>query len=304
MAHQKNKIYAIVNRKGGVAKTTTAIQLAHGLARMLLSPVKPAEKDSPGNLIELEGQSYQVTGHVLLIDLDPQGNCATSLGVKTNGSDIAELLAGRQKLTESVVSADRAEDGFPRPNLWLLPATPRLADAKQELILSNFLGMINARQSADSVPLLAILEERLKLAVDRFAYIIIDCPPTLDALSNAVYHFADAAIVPVKLDYLSAAGAAHHVTDIRQAQTEGIDINIQAIVPTFYVSRQVLDQNILEALRKSYGPGRVAEPIPKAQVVAEAPAFRGGATLFEYAPESAATVAYNKLVKRVYTNGR
>ena len=306
MAQNKGgKIFAVVNRKGGVAKTTTAIQLAHGLALKLLQPIDSEKEGEGGQITEINGQTYQVNGHVLLVDLDPQGNCATSLGVPTNGADVGDLLTGKQTLNKTVISADRSEDGFARPNLWLLPATTRLAEAKQELILSNFMTMMNARRSADAVPLLEVLQERLGRAVDRFSYVIIDCPPTLDALSNAVYHFADAAVVPVKLDYLSAAGAAQHVSDIRQAQTEGIDINIHTIVPTFYVPRQVLDQNILDALKKSYGNRRVAEPIPKSQAVAEAPAFRGGATLFEYAPQSSATQAYERLVERIHSsNGR
>lgn len=289
MSKRQDKVYAIVNRKGGVGKSTTAITLAHGLARRLAHQV--------------DGR-WEVSGHVLLIDLDPQSNCATILGLDPGEADIGALLAGRQEPADSVISADRSEAGFPRVNLWLIPSSTDLVNAKQELILANFMQMMTARQHKNAVPLLDVLETRLGILRDRFDYILIDCPPNLDALSNAVYHFADAAIVPVKVDYLSAAGAAQHVSDIRQAQMEGIAINIDTIVPTFFVPRQLLDRQILAALQETYGAHHVAEPIPKAQAVAEAPAFRGGATLYEYAPDSPATLAYEKLVERIYHNGR
>lgn len=296
---KQNKIFTVVNRKGGVAKTTTSIHLAHGLSRKLLRPINADGQVDEELIVNIGEQAYEITGHVLLIDLDPQGNCATSLGVRPNSADISELLTGKSELADCVVSADRSEDGFIRPNLWLLPSSPRLADAKQEVIVNNFMRMINSTRN-QATSLLTVLEERLGPLVDRFDYIIIDCPPTLDVFANAIYQFSDAAIVPVKLDYLSAAGAAQHVGDIRNAQVEGIEINIHTIVPTFYMNRQVLDRQILDALIESYGAKRVAEPIPKNQAVAEAPAYHGGVTLFEYAPDAPATLAYANLVERVY----
>ncbi|MGD8856812.1 MAG: AAA family ATPase, partial [Chloroflexota bacterium] len=81
---KRAKIYAVVNRKGGVGKTTTAVTLGHGLAK------------------KLEGQ-----GHVLIVDLDPQGNVATSLGLKAEGQDIAGVLTGEVSVEEAVLHADR-----------------------------------------------------------------------------------------------------------------------------------------------------------------------------------------------------
>lgn len=292
-----NRIYAVINRKGGVAKTTTAVHLAHGLSRQLLVPTEQSDENET---VTIADKHYRVMGHVLLVDLDPQGNCAQALGIQPNGADVGEFLIDRQTIREAMVSADRAEEGFPRPNLWLLPASDNLAVAKIELINRHFahsiMGNGNGKKSLTS-----LLTDKLGSVADRFAFIIIDCPPTLDALSRSIYHFADAAVVPVKPDFLSTSGAGRHVNDVRQAQTAGIDIKIHTIVPTFFVGQQRLDRAMLELLKEWYGGNTVAEPVPRSQKVAEAPASNG-LTLFEFDTrcESPATNAYQKLVERIY----
>jgi chromosome partitioning protein len=282
--NNKSRVFAIVNQKGGVGKTTTAVNLAHGLA------MKCQHSDA---------------GHVLLIDFDAQGNCAASLGVRSDNTNIADVLIGQGSLKESLVSASRADNGLPRPNLWLLPSDQKLAEVKTELImqeaLNNAMTIMRPDQNGRQVvALLNLLETKIGPLAQRFAYTIIDCPPAHDALTNAVYQLADAAIVPVKLDFLSAIGAGQHIENVRAAQVRGINIAIHTVVPTFYMSRQVQDKQVLESLRSTYGVKVVADPIPKNQVVPEATASGGGMTLFEYAPKSPAALAYARLVERVY----
>ncbi len=289
------KILAVVNRKGGVAKTTTAINLAHGLSRRLLLRVAPEDVDKiedKDRLVEFQGTMMYVRGHVLLVDLDPQGHCARGLGVDVGQADIGEVLLGRQTLAEAVVSADRAEAGYPRPNLWLLPSSDNLEVAKQALLQKSL-------DDGAKYNIAAALLRRLAHAVERFAYIVLDCPPNLDAFTQAIYHFAQGAIVPVKPDYFSMVGITQHVANIRESQMKGIDIAIHTIVPTMMVPRQNLDQEMLDSLLEVYGKA-VADPIPRSQMVAEAPAYH--LTIFEYDPkgENPATVAYQKLVDRVY----
>ena len=280
------KIYAVVNRKGGVGKTTTAINVAHGLARMLM--------DDNG----------EPTGSVLLIDLDPQGNCSTALGITSKAKTVGHLLLNEATLDECIVSADReAESGLNRPNLFVLPSSSQLAETKLALIAQEAVNeVVNriSRSNKKTTSIDSLLTDRLSDAVEVFDYIIIDCPPSLDALNNAVYHFADAAIVPVKVDYLGAVGAVQHTKDILDAQSEGIEIRVGLVVPTFVKKRQVLAREVLQTLNETYGEGRVSTPIPTSVKLEESPASAGGSTIFEYAPNSAPATAYQDLVERVY----
>jgi chromosome partitioning protein len=279
---KKAKVYAVVNRKGGVGKTTTAVTLGHGLARKIAG-----------------------RGHVLIIDLDPQGNVAHSLGLSLNGrQDIASVLTGDLPAEEAILSADRQTDNGPsRPNLWVLPATDALANAKLTLVtnaaLSSVLDQFGGRDGRRTVATDELLRTYLSKAVAAFDYILLDCPPSLDMLSTAVYHFADEAIVPVKVDFLGVGGAARHTQNIIDAQARGIDIKVGWIVPTFVRARELLARQMLEALVAGYGQSRVADPIPQSVAVEQAPAA-GGQTLFEYAPDSGAAEAYWKLVERVH----
>jgi chromosome partitioning protein len=220
------------------------------------------------------------------------------LGIETGSADLGEVLLGRQHLSQAVISADQAAEGKPRPNLWLLPSSDNLESAKDTLRRHAFALLAEQPESANHA-LLGLLEQRLSLALGHFAYIILDCPPTLDAFTQAVYHFADAAIVPVKPDYFSTTGVSQPIGDIRNAQLRGIEIRIHTIVPTFYVERQRLDAEMVATLHKLHGD-LVSEPIPRSQAVAEAPAYRQ--TIFEFDPhlQNPATIAYQKLVDKVY----
>lgn len=295
--HGRKKVLAVVNRKGGVAKTTTAINLAHGLSRKLMRRVSPADLpkiSDPQNVFQFHDHSYYLLGHVLLIDFDPQGHCARGLGIDPGQADIGEVLLEQQHLTEAVISADRSEEDLPRPNLWLLPSSDNLENAKDILRLQTM-----SLSTKRNYSLLRILTDRLNMAIERFTYVVMDCPPALDAFTQAVYQFADAAIVPVKPDYFSMAGTGQHITNIFEAQVRGIDIKIHTIVPTFNVERQVLDRQMVEELEQKYG-NIVSMPIPRSQLVAEAPSFQK--TIFEFDPRflNPATLAYQELVDRVY----
>lgn len=273
MSNSDGRVFAVVNRKGGVGKTTTAIALAHGLARR----------------VEAEG------GRVLIIDFDPQGNVATSLQLQRREYDLADLLLGQCSFKECVVSANRPEEGLHRPNLFIIPSSDSLAEAKSELMIKSAIG------GRHSVPVIETLVESLGFVRQLFAYTIIDCPPTLDTFSDAVYNFADEAIVPVKTDFLGEVGTAHHTDNILDAQSYGIDIKIACILPTFYDSRLTIAQSVMGDLIRHYGKTTVASPVPRSTVFEQAPAVNGQ-TIFEYQPGSKPAKAYELLVDRIYAS--
>ncbi|UCC51999.1 MAG: ParA family protein [Anaerolineaceae bacterium] len=276
-------VYTVENRKGGVAKTTTAVTLAYGLSERLL------ENDG---------------GRVLLVDLDPQGDTARALGLKPEGRCLSYVLTGEGSLRDNIMPADRSADGGPsRPNLFVLPASDNLRSAKETLLSQLTVNMVMAQirgKGNDNgvVPMVEILNDRLGPAKQVFDYIILDCPPTLDMLQEAVHNFADAAIVPVKADFHSTSAVGRHTRNILDDQAGGITISIKAVVPTFVDKRLRLTRSMLDQLQRTYG-NLVTEPVPNTVRVAEAPAS-GGLTVIEYAPDSPATNAYQHLVDFVY----
>jgi chromosome partitioning protein len=281
------KVYTVENRKGGVGKTTTAVTLAVGLARRL-------HQDGGGN--------------VLLIDLDPQGDAARGLGLEPNGRCVSNVLTGNggvELLRANVLSADRSGSGGPaRPNLYILPASDRLSEAKEDILTEFALLAARSMRSKQGTDrhLMYILDEKLHLAKQAFAYIIIDCPPTLDLLQQAVHQYAHYAVVPVKVDFHGASATGRHTNNIVQDQAEGIDITIAAVVPTFVNARHNLTKSMMQSIIKTYGRQIVTKAIPNTVRVAEAPAS-GGLTILEYDPESPAAVAYQDLVDRIYEGG-
>lgn len=269
---------AIANNKGGVAKTTTAGNLASELAK---------------------------NANVLLIDIDPQGNLAEFFGLRADvyhptqnkdGACISKLLTNKASIRESIVPADRAADDLPRPNLFLIPASRELEFTAEELLVSDFM---NQRSRRANVSLDDILSHYLAQAAKVFDYVIIDCPPKLDTLKLAVYRFAQQVIVPVKTDYISVAGAVQHTQDLAQLRQAGdITADLLFIVPTMFDTRQVLAGQMLASLQQTYGRQRVTQPIPNSVRVKESPAA-GGRSLFEYAPDSTPAQAYRDLVHKV-----
>lgn len=283
-------ILSVENRAGGVAKTTTATVLALGLARKLAP----------------QG------GKALIIDLDPQGDsAATMLGLRPGSRCVSYLLDGRSDLRtavkQNVMSADReAEDGPSRPGLFVLPASDRLVEAKTGMVEEvgrEVQRLINSgRTDYHNFPTIASLfVQRLSPLTNIFDFIILDCPPTLDAFQQAVHAFADAAVVPTQLDFKSARATFKHAQGIITDQKNGIECHVAYLVPVMVDPRLNLTQAMMERFQKEGYARRMAPPIPRSVRVSEAPA-RGGQTILEYEPSHPASVAYQQLIDMVATD--
>jgi chromosome partitioning protein len=186
-----------------------------------------------------------------------------------------------------------------------MPASDRLSDAKEDILTEFALvaaRSMRGRRAGEEQRLVDILDDRLGLAKQAFVYIIIDCPPTLDLLQQAVHQYADYAVVPVKVDFHGGSATGRHTSNILQDQAEGIDITIAAIVPTFVNARHNLTKSMMRELTKVYGKQVIAKPVPNTVRVAEAPAS-GGRTVLEYMPDSPAAEAYQDLIDRLYAQG-
>lgn len=280
-------VLSVENRAGGVAKTTTATVLALGLARKL----------APHG------------GKVLIIDLDPQGDsAATMLGLKPGARCVSRLLDGqtavRTAVRQNVMSAERDEDGSPpRPGLYVIPASDRLVQVKTTLVeevgreVQRLLAA--GRTDYETFPTIAgLFVQRLAPLTRLFDFILLDCPPTLDAFQQAVHTFADAAVVPTQLDFKSARATFKHAQGIIADQKNGIDCHVAYLVPVMVDPRLNLTQAMMERFQKGGYARRMSPPVPRSVRVSEAPA-RGGLTILEYEPAHSASVAYQQLIDMV-----
>ncbi len=241
-----SKIIAIANQKGGVGKTTTAINLAAGLAYL--------------------GQE------TLLIDLDPQGNSTSGLGIdkKTVEKHIYHVVIDEIPLEEILK---------PTENDWLdiAPSTMDLIGAEVEL-----------------VPVIG-REFRLKKALERFAkvykYIIIDCPPSLGLLTLNALVAANSVAIPLQAEYYSLEGLSQllkTVDLVHKSVNPGLDI--EGVLITMYDKRMNLSRQVIEEIEKYFGDKVFKTRIPRTVRIAEAPGF--GKAILTYDRSSRGAKAY------------
>ncbi len=282
---------AVLNRKGGIGKTTLTVNTAAAIASIL---------NRSGH------------GDVLIVDIDPQGHVSKALGIDTRDKNgrpvcIGDFLAGDIEFDEVVFSADRShedDDGLGvirRPNLYIIPASSRLTDTLRQLDLRLY-----TSRGRDRVTLDNILSTALTPYMDNFQYVFIDCPPSIGALQWAVYDFADEVIVPVKTAYLDSAGTAQHLDDIEEVIRNGLNVRVSWVVPTQYKANELVSQQIYEGIREAYGRS-VVNPIPKETAVEQSQAA-GQRTIFEYAVgakiKSKAAIAIGELVVKIMKDKR
>ena len=254
-----SRIYAIANQKGGVGKTTTAVNLSAYLAAA--------------------GQ------RVLLVDVDPQANATSSLGVERQG-----LTYSTYDVLLEDVPAEKAILLTRQVRLDLLPATPSLAGAEVELV-----GLLAREQR---------LRRVLEPVADRYDYIFMDCPPSLGLLTvNALTATQDGVLIPVQCEYLALEGLGHLLKTIYLVRDNlNPRLTIAGVVLTMYDARTNLSRQVVEEVRR-YFPAHVFQTVvPRTVRLSEAPSY--GETIRSYAPQSPGALAYQKLAQELMERNR
>lgn len=253
------KIIAFVNQKGGVGKTTSSINLAASLG--------------------LLGKK------TLLVDLDPQGNSTTGVGVDKGGleSSIYELLVDRTKIKKIVVKTKFK-------NLYLIPASINLAGVDMEL-------MEMSRQNHEFIPQTQ-LKKYLEEIKDVFDYIILDCPPSLGLITTNALAASNSVIIPVQCEFFALEGIMQLLNSIRIAQKKlNPSLDIEGVLLTMLDNRTNLGLEVVEEI-KSYFKEKVYDTIiPRLVRLSEAPSH--GKPIHAYDPRSRGTEAYINLAKEV-----
>lgn len=249
------KIFAIANQKGGVGKTTTAINLAVALARGKVS--------------------------VLLIDLDPQGNTTSGLGIeKRLGGSLYRVLHGEVAAVNQVIATREK-------HLKMIPSEPDLAALEVEL-----------SQKANYLLQLKHCLEPLR-ASEQYQAIVIDCPPALGMLSMNSLVAADYLLVALQCEYLAMEGLGQILKTVEQLKSGDLNphLSIGGIIMTMFDVRTNLSRQVVDEVRKHFGELVFHTMIPRSVRLSEAPSF--GQSIFEYDPLCSGAKAYQQLSKEV-----
>ena len=254
------RIFVVANQKGGVGKTTSAVNLAAALA--------------------LGGLS------VLLIDLDPQGNASTALGVDhlpgTPGS--YEVLIGGDPLEKHVIDSPEA------PGLKVLPATIDLAGAEIELV-----SMV-ARENRLLRALRAYLDDH------HCDYVFLDCPPSLGLLTLNALVAANEILIPIQCEYYALEGVSQLMRTINLVKGElNNDLRVSTVLLTMYDGRTRLSAQVAQEVRTHFPAETLPGVVPRSVRISEAPSY--GQTVLTYHPDSAGAVSYLQAAHEIARRG-
>lgn len=253
---EQPKIIAVANQKGGVGKTTTAINLGAALAEAGLN--------------------------VLIVDLDPQGNASTGLGIDPEHRRFTtyDLLLNDAELDDLILSTDQQ-------GLFLIPSTVDLSSADIELVA-------NEKRSF----LLRDALRQTSIDVFQLDVVLIDCPPSLSLLTVNAFIAADSVLVPLQSEFYALEGLSQLMLTIREVRQSGNpNLRIEGVVLTMYDMRNNLSQQVEDDARDNLGELVFDTRIPRNVRVSEAPSY--AIPVIQYDPTSKGAMAYRALAVEV-----
>jgi chromosome partitioning protein len=250
---QLPRILAVANQKGGVGKTTTAVNLGAALAEL----------------------DYRV----LVVDLDPQGNASTGLGINARNLDASIY----DVILHDVPIEDVIEPTTLR-NLFVVPATIDLAGAEIELV------PVFSRELR--------LRKALEPIVGDFDFVLIDCPPSLGLLTVNGLAAATEVAVPIQCEYYALEGLGQLLRNVGLVQTNlNGDLEVSTIILTMYDARTKLAEQVADEVRQYFGDRVCRNVVPRTVRLSEAPSF--GQPIIVFDPSSRGSIAYRELAKEV-----
>ena len=249
MSH--GSIVAIANQKGGVGKSTTAINLGAGLA--------------------LQGES------ILVVDLDPQGNTSSGLGIDRGAIELSMY----DILVDDVPVSDVLEPTSVR-DLHVVPATIELAGAEIELV-----SMFSREQR---------LKSALAEVKNDYDYILIDCPPSLGLLTVNGLAAADEVLIPIQCEYYALEGVSQLTRNIGLVQNSlNPQLRVEGVVLTMFDGRTTLSSDVVAQVREHFGETAYKTVIPRTVRLSEAPSY--GEPIEAYDPMSRGAIAYREFAR-------
>ena len=252
---KSTRVIAVANQKGGVGKTTTAVNLGAAVA--------------------------ELGKRVLVVDLDPQANATTGLGVSKQDLDatVYEVILEQATAEEVICTLEL-------PNLEVMPSSLSLAGAEIELVTAF------SREHR--------LTRALEPVLDSYDVVFVDCPPALGLLTVNALVFAREVLVPIQTEYYALEGLGQLIGNIDLVKANlNPDLELSIIVLVMYDARTKLSEQVADEVRTHFGDLVCRQLIPRSIRLSEAPSFGQPITLFD--PTSRGAVAYRELAKEVFT---
>jgi chromosome partitioning protein len=261
---EQTRVMVVANQKGGVGKTTTAVNMAAALSQHGL--------------------------RVLVIDLDPQGNASTALSVEHHRG----VLSSYEVLVEGTPLADVVQPHPDLPNLFVAPATIDLAGAEIELV------SLVARESRLRKAIAA--HPNVGRGEDRFDYVMIDCPPSLGLLTlNALVAGAEM-LIPIQAEYYALEGLGQLLETVEMVRTHlNQELEVSTILLTMYDSRTNLAAGVAAEVREHFQGQVLKTAIPRSVRVSEAPSY--GQSVMTYDPSSPGALCYLEAARELAQRG-